>query len=260
MHLNAKESYDMKNRKGYDHRQYSCWCGSKGGHRQMEGHWQNVPDTIVSLAQCGECQTIRTLMCTYNEYVETTYLNSLSQRHQNSLKTIKKYCTGRVLDIGCNCGEILNNLWKSENYTHLVGIDSNIKAIELGKETYGLDIRYSTIDEIIEKEEVYDSIIMTHVFEHILFPLKFLQKIQKLLDPSGPRQLYLCVPNIENANIFYFGALDPREHYWHYSIATLTKLIEHAFPTAEIVYAGTSNIWSNNEQIEMVVCIPPIAE
>jgi ubiquinone/menaquinone biosynthesis C-methylase UbiE len=248
----------MKERKIFGTKGDPCWCGSFR-YNELSGDWENVPQTTFTLAKCSDCLTIRTITCEYDDYEEGLYSTGLSRRHRNSIDTIEKYCSGKVLDIGCNCGEILNELKSNKKFTELVGIDFNNKAIELGIERFGLKLKNSSVEDILlKKNEKYDSIIMIHAFEHILKPVQFLRNILPLFKDDGSRLLYLCVPNIENAYITRFGALDPREHYWHFSESTLITLVKYAYPDAEIIFSGKSHIWSNNEQLEMVVKIPSL--
>ena len=248
----------MINRKTSGTKDNLCWCGTLRG-QQTSGNWQNVPRTTFTLSQCADCQTIRTVTCEYDDYIEGLYLGDLSLRHKNSVATIKEHCSGKVLDIGCNCGEILNELRDDDSFTELAGIDANEKAVSLGAEKFKLNLKNIDVEDLLrDEDEKYDTVVMIHTFEHILNPVKFLKKIQYLFKESGQHLLYLCVPNIENANIFNFGALDPREHYWHFTESSLLSLIKYVYPTAEIIFSGKSHIWSNNEQLELVVKVPSL--
>ena len=230
-----------------------CWCGSNE-YTDHSGVWRSVSGTTATLRTCKKCGCSRTFKCEYEPYEENVYINALSLRHQNSLHTIKKYCKGRLLDIGCNCGEILNNLSEEDKFTSLKGIDQNTTAINLGIKSYGCNLEAISPEKLISRgAELYDTITLVHVFEHVLNPTRFLQDLKKLLDKKGHKLIYICVPNIENADIFSFGALDPREHYWHYTESSLNSLIKKAFPFASIILSGKSHIWGYNEQIEIVI-------
>jgi SAM-dependent methyltransferase len=231
----------------------TCWCGNKTYDLKGIKSWEIVPNTSVSLGQCKSCGTIRTLSCEYDDYTANLYNNNLSKRHLNSIETIKKYCTGSVLDIGCNCGEILNALSKYDNYTKLRGIDYNIDAVEYGKHSFGLDLKTDSLDYVIASNDRYDSIIMVHTFEHIINPIEVLTKVETLFNINGPRLLYLCVPNTETDNFKSFGALDPREHCWHFTTETLTALLRATYKNMDIKLVRTSDIWYNKEQIEIVL-------
>jgi SAM-dependent methyltransferase len=234
-----------------------CWCGNFKG-SMISGDWKNVSGTTFTLTKCDNCGTIRTSMCEFDDYEEAVYLGkiSISERHKNSIDTIKKYCIGKTLDIGCNCGEILNELRKDKAFADLVGIDANEKAVLLGIETYNLNLKNVSIDDLLietQEKDKYDNVIIVHTFEHIPNPVQFLQKIKGLFKSYGEGLLYICVPNIENVNIFKFGALDPREHYWHFSQHTFTSLVKYALPDAEIIFSGKSDIWGNKEQLEFII-------
>ena len=220
-----------------------------------KGNWVNVSGTHCTIVRCKKCNTIRTKYCTYEPYEEGVYIGAIhnSMRHINSINTITKYCSGKLLDIGCNAGELINELRITNKFKVLHGIDNNQSAILLGKKEFALVREGLYNKQIDDVSEYYDCIVMNHVFEHIENPVEFLRKIETLLDANGEKTVYLCVPNINSTNdVLSFGALDPREHYWHFTEKTLISLVKRALPNARIIFSGLSHIWGNNEQIELV--------
>jgi SAM-dependent methyltransferase len=236
----------------------SCWCG-RTEHTRVVGEWRNVPGTTYALGSCDSCNTVRTIDCSFEEYGEFLYrFEKISTRHINSISTINKYCRGDLLDIGCNCGEIIKELSKNGNFSSLTGIDFSAAAVSHGRDKFDLRLKESTIDDIISEKEKYDTVIMIHTFEHISDPLEFLGKIKSVV--GGERLLYLCVPNIEGAYLPSFGALDPREHYWHFTEDTLRRLVTRAYGDGNVLFSGKSSIWGGKEQLEMVISVPPRGE
>jgi|TARA_B100001079_G_C16362449_1_gene493537 SAM-dependent methyltransferase len=98
-----------------------------------------------------------------------------------------------VLEIGCGGGWNLvsfeNNGW------HIVGYDFSNELTELGRSN-GINCISGSVDSIQGKHDV---IILNHVFEHFLDPLKNINKIKRHLNHNG--LLYIAVPNIENYSI-----------------------------------------------------------
>ena len=236
-----------------------CWCGCSD-YTEISGDWRNVRGTSFIIRECDECKTSRTVSCKFRPYTEGIYSSGLSRRQKNSIGTIREYCSGRVLDIGCSCGEILQALRdvhnKDERFTTFTGIDYNREAISTGRESFDLDLICGDLDDLSGRK--YDSIVLIHTFEHVEKPFEFLHNLKSLFDADGEKLLYICVPNIgclgSHEDYFGWGALDPREHYWHYNQASLVSVIKTAYEDCEILYQGTSSIWKRDEgQLEIVV-------
>lgn len=226
-----------------------CWCGSENSTVLFDKQeWRCLPNTFFSLLKCDECDTVRTSFCEYRDYNLNVY-SELSERHYNSLEIFKKYhIKGNVLEIGCSKGLFLKEIQKQcDDINYCKGIDNYADAI-LNKEN--LDIQNISLKELYNNKEKFDNIIMIHVLEHFL-DLKKLFKDIKNISKVGTI-IYFCVPNHESCkNLVYFGALDPREHYYHFTKQTLEKIIKHFF-NCDIIHSGTSNIWTSGEQIDIV--------
>lgn len=114
----------------------------------------------------------------------------------------------KVLEIGAGGGwnlGVFNKLCEQ-----VVGIEYSHRLVELGK-TYGINMIQGGVEEIQDK---YDIIILNHVLEHMLSPIKELCIIKKHLTPKGI--LYISVPNILNfsfvqiqsAHVNYFNPIN----------------------------------------------------
>ena len=231
----------------------NCWCGSPS-YTTIKGEWKSVPQTNYTLRNCLDCGTHRTIVCTYNDRPDALYKDGFnrSRRHVNSLETIKKYCSGSVLDIGCNTGQMLNAMRDCNKFSSLEGIDYNLNAIAWGRTNFTLNLNNDGIDDLINKGKKYDSLIMVHTFEHVAAPIDFLRQLPQLLDIDGSRLIYICVPNIEGAHIPSYGALAPEAHYWHYTQSSIESLIKMVYEKCDIIFSGKSGIWGNNDQLEIV--------
>ena len=99
----------------------------------------------------------------------------------------------KLLDVGCGNGDYLNFAelcgWNAQ------GLDLDIKAVQKCKERK-LNVQLGTIDDLIEKEEIFDRITLAHVIEHVYSPKKELELCYQLLKPGGV--LWLETPNIES--------------------------------------------------------------
>ena len=98
----------------------------------------------------------------------------------------------RVLDIGCSYGEFLVHFGKGS-----IGLTMGKEEVEYGKKK-GLDIILRNIESdgrIFERDEKFDVIFANNIFEHLLSPHLFLQKIRPYLRSEGILILGVpCVP------------------------------------------------------------------
>lgn len=99
-----------------------------------------------------------------------------------------------VLEIGCADGGILAGLI-SCGMKNCKGIDLGSKFLDFGK-SKGLDLECCHSKELLARNEKYDLIILSHVFEHFLDIKSELAVIHKLLSDDG--LFYVEVPGIKN--------------------------------------------------------------
>lgn len=132
---------------------------------------------------------------------------------------------GKLLDIGCGTGYFLNEMtnhgWECE------GIEQDDKARKYGAEKFNLTVnepaRLSTLDE-----GSFDAVSMWHVLEHVHDLDGYLRKIKSALKPDGT--LIVAVPNYDSHDAKHYGkywaAWDLPIHLWHFTPATMSKLME----------------------------------
>jgi SAM-dependent methyltransferase len=101
----------------------------------------------------------------------------------------------RVLDIGCSYGEFLTHFGKGS-----VGFTIEPNEVLYAK-TKGLDVRLGNIeaDECDFAGEKFDVIFANNIFEHLLSPHMFLQKIPRYLGKDG--LLILGVPSVPTISL-----------------------------------------------------------
>ena len=133
----------------------------------------------------------------------------------------------RFLDLGCGAGERLE------------------LARELGWETYGVDLGEAAVAAAAARGHrtaaadaqhlpfasgSFDYLNLGHVLEHAANPLSVLQECRRLLRPGGTIQV--DVPNADSWGARHFGgnwrALDVPRHLYHFTPATLARLIRQA--------------------------------
>src|SRR4030042_230941 len=120
-------------------------------------------------------------------------------RHINELiyKLIPK--NKKILDVGCNTGNLGEKLIKEKN-CEVWGIDYSKEAIKLAKkrltQTKVFDLETYKIPFPKEK---FDIIIFADVLEHLRYPEEILKKFSNMLNESG--LVFTSIPNIANIKI-----------------------------------------------------------
>jgi 2-polyprenyl-3-methyl-5-hydroxy-6-metoxy-1,4-benzoquinol methylase len=135
---------------------------------------------------------------------------------------------GKVLEIGCGSGILLNNLralgWDVE------GVDFDANVAPIARKNFNIEVQTGSPIERNYPDNCFDAIIMSHVIEHIHDPLAVLATCRRILKPGG--KLILLTPNIESLGYQTFRAawmpLEPPRHLYLFSAATIRTLIERS--------------------------------
>ena len=134
---------------------------------------------------------------------------------------------GRVLDVGCSSG-ILLELLKQQNFD-VFGIEPEKGAYKIAQNKFPTRIFKGTLKDFIASNRLkFDIIIYNHVFEHVQDPIFELKLIKKVLKKQGI--LVLGLPNTSNVIFYlrnkYWESLMPGEHIWHFSKKQITNLLK----------------------------------
>ncbi|MDP1845958.1 MAG: class I SAM-dependent methyltransferase [Candidatus Moranbacteria bacterium] len=123
---------------------------------------------------------------------------------------IKKLGAGKVLDVGCAFGFILQRFPDSfEKF----GVDVSEYAIGVARQKLP-DAKFivaNAEDELPFPEETFDIITCNDVLEHLEHPEKALKNIFKALKREGI--LYINTPNLNSFRKKVFGYADKKEHH-----------------------------------------------
>lgn len=96
----------------------------------------------------------------------------------------------RVLDVGCNTGELTARLAALQCRT--LGLDINAEAIAVAQNRFpALEFRVGTLPDLDARD--FDAIVASHVIEHLSDVDAFLQAARDRLKPGG--RLVLATPN-----------------------------------------------------------------
>ncbi len=155
---------------------------------------------------------------------------------RNKFSLIKKLVPcGRLLDIGCGTGEVLN-YFKKKNW-EVKGIEPSQSARNFAIQKYGLDIEDEPGLKNLQKDS-FDIISMWHVLEHVSDLQERIHIIYDLLKPTG--YLIIALPNLNSWDAEYYkkywAAFDVPRHLSHFSQSTIKKLVTaQGFKFAEAV-------------------------
>jgi 2-polyprenyl-3-methyl-5-hydroxy-6-metoxy-1,4-benzoquinol methylase len=133
----------------------------------------------------------------------------------------------RLLDIGCGAGKALLRFrelgWDAE------GIDIDHEAVKTAR-AKGLNVQLGQISEQKYPEKCFDVVIMDHVIEHVLEPVRLLQECHRVLKNGG--YLIAYSPNVRALGHWLYKSkwpgLDPPRHLYLYSKDTLLFVVKKA--------------------------------
>ncbi len=132
---------------------------------------------------------------------------------------------GRLLDVGCSIGTLVNQA-KLLGFT-ANGVDLDSNAIKLGIKL-GRAVSNDNLSSLSDCS--FDIIVLQHTLEHIAAPYPFMEEIRTKLKPDG--YLLISVPNYRCALVstiaerWYGWQLN--QHYLHYSPTAIETLISKA--------------------------------
>jgi 2-polyprenyl-3-methyl-5-hydroxy-6-metoxy-1,4-benzoquinol methylase len=97
---------------------------------------------------------------------------------------------GRVLEVGCGRGAVLDRLkrfgWQAE------GIDFDPIAVQTARNK-GLDVRHGELEQMHYADGSFDAVVMSHVVEHVPDPRALLRETHRVLKEGG--ELVMYTPN-----------------------------------------------------------------
>ncbi len=146
---------------------------------------------------------------------------------------------GRLLDVGCGPGRLLQEL--REQGWDVQGVDFSSTAVSRAQRV-GLNVRQGDLLTVGFDDNCFDVVLFSHSLEHVFDPVATLREARRILKPGG--RLLLFLPNAGSAEAALFGqwwvAWDPPRHLFHFDKGSVTRLLDKAgFGIVEI-RTGTS--------------------
>ena len=150
--------------------------------------------------------------------------------------------TSNILDVGIGNGSNANALRSKLKKSVIHGITVSKDEAELAGEIYDrvwlFDIAQELPDEF--KKNKYDTIIFSHILEHLPYPDQIILKFKDLLTPKG--KFIIAVPNIVHYSI-RLKVLFGNFNYVETGILDYTHLRFFTYSNAEsILFKGDKNI------------------
>jgi len=133
---------------------------------------------------------------------------------------------GRVLDIGCGAGKLLDTLKQLGWQTY--GVEPSAAAVERAR-ARGHRVEVGRAEDRCF-DESFDAVYLWHVLEHTHVPARVLANVFDYLAPGG--RFFLCVPNFKSLHARMFGrywwSTDAPRHLYQFERGTLRRYLERA--------------------------------
>lgn len=132
---------------------------------------------------------------------------------------------GRLLDVGCGPGRLLQELRDQGWDVH--GVDFSPVAVERAR-SVGLNVQHCDLLTAGFEKNYFDVVLFNHSLEHMFDPAATLREAFRVLKPGGAVMIYL--PNAGSAEAALFGqwwvAWDPPRHLFHFTKQSLARMLE----------------------------------
>ncbi|MDO8609761.1 MAG: class I SAM-dependent methyltransferase [bacterium] len=192
----------------------------------------------IVIGKCQSCGLLKTIKQTKSFNPKQSRFEMYEQKKDLFIslfnpiidKIIKFKKKGKILDVGCSSG-ILLELLKKKNFD-IYGVEPNKNAFKISYKKFKNKIYNGTLIDLSNKKgksyKQFDVIIYNHVLEHIADVHNELQCINLYLKENGI--IIIGVPNTQNIIFFlrqkYWELLMPKEHVWHFSQKNLKSIIK----------------------------------
>lgn len=161
------------------------------------------------------------------EYPENNYdaIESVKKKDRRQFEYLRQYLPAgaAVLDIGSSQGHLLS-LFKNEG-CEVLGIEPSAKLKAIARELYGVELISAFIDRDFDPGRQFDLVILSHVVEHLRWPIDVLQAVGKNLTPEGLVFIEVpCIEEFDERDLFQFSF----EHINYFSHGSLADLMHQA--------------------------------
>jgi SAM-dependent methyltransferase len=133
---------------------------------------------------------------------------------------------GRLLDVGCGSGELLEAL--RDDGWRVSGVEPSSRSAEIARTQRGLDVQTASFDDADLPASSYDAVVLAAVLEHLPDPLAALVHARRLLAPGGLVAV-LFLPRYDAPQARLFGprwiGLDLPRHLYQFETPTFAAAV-----------------------------------
>ena len=181
------------------------------GHPDASTWLRATEFTLVACNRCGHVYSNRVLAshALADEYYAEADADLAARSMAAKEDRLREYeallaphgiSSGRVLDVGCNAGDLLT-LFRRRGRS-VAGIEPSAGPAEFARRERHIPVWTGTLD-VLPEEEKFDLITMTHVLEHVDAPAAFLARARAALAPGG--LVLVEVPNVRDPLVRIWG-------------------------------------------------------
>jgi len=161
-------------------------------------------------------------------------------RYKKLLAGFSSMAPGRaILDVGCGQGQFIKYA-NSHGWCSL-GIELSAEACGICRR-FGVPVVQTDVYGLDPSEKKFDFITSFEVLEHVTEPVRFIRRIEQLLNPGGV--FYLTTPNYASLDRLAMGRkwrVFHQEHAVYYTPTTIRELINR-YTGLKIEHISTRNI------------------
>lgn len=136
---------------------------------------------------------------------------------------------GRLLDVGCGSGELLEAL-RADGW-QVSGVEPSARSAEIARSRRGLDVQTAAFDHAELADGSFEAVVFAAALEHFHDPLSALTRARRLLAPGGLVAV-LFLPRIDAPQARLFGArwigLDLPRHLYHFTPGAFVQAARRA--------------------------------
>lgn len=118
----------------------------------------------------------------------------------------------RLLEVGCGSGAFLEAI--RDHVGEVRGIEPSRESREWIETTHNIKVS-ATLDEVVQRGETFDLVVLFHVLEHVNNPIVFLRDISKVIARAGA--LVVEVPNVNDALLKRYEIEAFADYYFSYA-------------------------------------------
>ena len=203
-----------------------CGCAQYRILYRKIDNWTWINKFEFPVVECNECGLVYVNPRPTRESMEQFYpagyhdnrdSRTEQQRYAAQFEYIRHISSGNVLDIGCARGDFLNYINKLKPNLALYGCDYYSDAVNFES------IRFTRalLPECGYEDGFFSLIMAWAVFEHLLNPSEYFNKVSSILKPGG--RFVMLVTNAESIYSRYAYTEDIPRHTYHFSEKTLDR-------------------------------------